>query len=210
MTATSGRMRGHRRQLLAGERAGDALDVRVHLRQVGADVAAEHRARQARRARLIGVGHGGVGMLLDLERLRPAILDRVAQAVQRADAGIAAPGEDELVDAAHADELVVDQVRRHADQRQVLAALADDLVAGGVRDQVGEPLHRHGVAIADGRIRRPRQATENAAWDNPLAGCGYLRGRFGGVKCLTCAPDAVQSNPHVYQPPQRAHRMEPM
>ena len=51
--------------------------------------------------------------------------------MQRADAGIAAPGEHELVDAAHADELVVDQVRRHADQRQALALLADHLVAGG-------------------------------------------------------------------------------
>ena len=53
-------------------------------------------------------------------------------------------------DAAHADELVVDQVRRHADQRQVLAALADDLVARGMRNEVGEAFQRHRVAVANG------------------------------------------------------------
>ena len=30
-----------------------------------------------------------------------------------------------------------------------LAALADDLVAGGERDEMGETLHRHRVAVAD-------------------------------------------------------------
>ncbi len=55
-----------------------------------------------------------------------------------------------LVDAAHADQLVVDQVRRHADQRQMLAALADDLVAGGMRNEMGEAFQRHRVAVADG------------------------------------------------------------
>ena len=188
-------MRRHGGKLLAGERAGDELDARIDLRQVDADVAAQHRQRQPRGAGLVGIGHGGVGMLLDRERLRPAVLDRIAEAVQRADAGIAAPGEHDLVDAAHADELVVDQVGRHADQRQALLLLADDLVAGGMRDQVGEPLHGHGVAIADGRFHGlgKRQKTRHGTvrW---LA-ADYLRGRFGGVKCLTCAPDAVQSNP---------------
>jgi hypothetical protein len=41
-------------------------------------------------------------------------------------------------------------IRCHADQRQVLSPLADDLVPRGVRDQMGEALHRHGVAVADG------------------------------------------------------------
>ena len=72
-------------------------DGRVDLRQVDALVAAEHREGQVGGARLVGVGHRGVAVLLELERLRPAVLDRVAQAVQRADAGIAAPGEDELL-----------------------------------------------------------------------------------------------------------------
>ena len=47
-----------------------------------------------------------------------------------------------------ADQLVVDQVRRHADERQVAAALADQLVPGRVRDQVREALQRDGVAVA--------------------------------------------------------------
>ena len=123
--------RRHGRQHLAGKGTGDGFDGRIHLRQVGADVAAEDGERQAGRARLVGIGHGGVGMLLDRQRARPAVLDGIAQAVQRADAGIAAPGEDHLLGAAHADQLVVDEVRRHADQREVAAALPDHLVAGG-------------------------------------------------------------------------------
>ena len=63
-------------ELLAGERAGDVFDVRIDLGQVAADIAAEHRKRQTRGARLIGVGHGGVRVLDDLELMRPAVLDR--------------------------------------------------------------------------------------------------------------------------------------
>ena len=33
-----------------------------------------------------------------------------------------------------------------------LAALADDLVAGGMRNEMGETLERHGIAVADGRF----------------------------------------------------------
>ena len=117
--------------------------------QLGAAIAAEHGERQARGAGLIGVGHGGVAVLLDLERPRPALLVGVAEAVQRADAGIAAPGEHHLLRRAHADQLIVDQVGRHAHQGQVLAALADGLVAGGVGDEVREALEGGGVAVAD-------------------------------------------------------------
>ncbi len=64
--------------------------------QVGADVAAHDRERQPRGAGRVAVGHPGVRVLLDLQRPRPAVLDRVAEAVQRADARVAAVGEDEL------------------------------------------------------------------------------------------------------------------
>jgi glutaconate CoA-transferase subunit A len=75
--------------------------------------------------------------------------------VQRADARIAAPGEHHLVNAAHADELVVDEVRRHPDQRQALALLADDFVAGAaglpfavMRGYTGTDLPAHTGNIA--------------------------------------------------------------
>ena len=135
-------------------------DLRIDLRQVDADVAAEHGEGQVGGAGLIGVGHRRVGMLLERQRMRPAVLDRVAHPVQRADAGIAAPGEDQLVDGAHADQLVVDQVRRHAADGQVLAALADDLMAGGEGDEVGEALHRDGIAVAEIGLDRVVQGQE--------------------------------------------------
>src|SRR5262245_25001228 len=93
-------------------------------------------------------------MLLDGDGSGPAILVGIAEAMQRADPGIADPGEDQLVGAAHADELVVDQVGRHPDQGQMPAALADDLVAGRERDEMGEALHGDGVAITDGLFHR--------------------------------------------------------
>jgi hypothetical protein len=119
------------------------------LRKVGAAVAAHDREGQPGRRGDVAVGEAGVAVLLDLQRLGPRVLDRVAEAVQRAHAGVAAPGEDELARAARPDQLVVDDVGRHPDERQPAAALARDLVARGHRDQVREALERDGVAVVD-------------------------------------------------------------
>src|SRR5712691_11722134 len=95
--------RRHGRERFAGERACDALDVGIDVRQVDPEIAAEDRARQPGRAGLVGIGHGGVGMLLDRDRHRPAVLVGVAETMQRADARIAHPRENQLLGAAHAD-----------------------------------------------------------------------------------------------------------
>ena len=141
--------RRHGRQLLAGERAGDRGDRAGVVDEIGAEVAAQHGERQSRGAGGVAVGHPGVAVLLDLQRPRPAVLDGVAEAVQRADAGVATPREDHPGDAPGADQLVVDDVRGHPHDGEVTPALADDLVAGGDRDQVGEPLQGHRVAVVD-------------------------------------------------------------
>ncbi len=86
-------------------------------------------------------------MLFDRKRLGPAILDRITQAMQRAHAGVAAPRKDEPVCDSHADQLIVDEVGSHPDEGQVLASLADDLVAGGEGNQMREALHCDRVAI---------------------------------------------------------------
>jgi hypothetical protein len=143
--------RGHRGQRLAGERAGDRGDVGGVRRQVGAGVTAQDRERQSGGAGGVPVGHAGMAVLLQPQGRRPAVRGRVAEPVQRTDARVAAPGEDQPAGAAGADHLVVDDVRRHPDQGEVATALADDLVPGRDRDQVGEPLHRHGVAVVDER-----------------------------------------------------------
>ena len=118
--------------------------------QVGARVPAQHGERQPGRAGDVAVGHARRGCAPRARSgRRPAVLHRVADAVQRTDAGVAAPREDQLRGAARTDELVVDDVRRHADQRQITAPLADDLVPGRERDQMGEALQRHGVAVVD-------------------------------------------------------------
>ena len=141
--------RRHGGQLLAGERAGDRRQRRRVLDEVGAAVAAQHGEGQAGGPGGVAVGHPGVAVLLDLQRSRPAVLDRVAEAVQRADAGVAAPREDQLAHAPGADHLVVDDVRRHPHDGEVAPALADDLLAGGDGDEVGEPFEGERVAVVD-------------------------------------------------------------
>jgi hypothetical protein len=142
--------RRHGGEPLAGERTGDMPDVAVHFRQIDPEIAAKHRKRQPGRTGLVGIGHGGVGMLLDGNRRRPAVLVGIAEPVQRANTGVPDPGEYELIGAAHADELIVNEVGRHSDQGEVPAALADDLVPRRKRDEMGEPLHSHRIAVADG------------------------------------------------------------
>jgi len=141
--------RGHRGERLAGERADDRA-YRAHRGQPGAVVAAQHGEREPGRAGHVPVRHPRVAVLLELQRDRPPVLHRVAEPVQRPDTRVAAPGEDQLARAARADELVVDQVGCHPDQRQVAPLLADQLVAGGERYQVRETLHRHRVAVMHG------------------------------------------------------------
>ena len=69
--------------------------------------------------------------------------------MQRAHTRIATPGEGQPVGASHADHLVVDQVRRHADEVQVAPALPDDLVPCREGNQVGEALQRHALAVTN-------------------------------------------------------------
>ena len=88
-----GPMRRDGGEPLAGERAVDEPDVRVHRGRSDPTIAAEERRRHVRRAGGVGVRHRRVAVLFELERPRPAALDRIAQAVQRPDAGVAAPGE---------------------------------------------------------------------------------------------------------------------
>ena len=94
--------------------------------------------------------HAEVGVLLELERRAPP-LDRAAEGVERAGAGVAGPGEDQLPGAAGGDHLVVDEIGREPAERQVAAALADDLVPRREADEVGEALDDDGVAVVDVR-----------------------------------------------------------
>src|ERR1700704_6716271 len=79
--------------------------------------------------------------------MRPAFFDGIAEAVQRADTGVPAPGELQLDGATRADHLVIDYVRSHSDQGQIAALLADDFMARCVRDQVSETFECDGIAI---------------------------------------------------------------
>ena len=101
-----------------------------------------------------------MAVLLDLERCRPALLDRVPEPVERSDARVAAPREDQPAGAAHADHLVVDEVRGQPYQGEIAPTLPDDLVARGEGNEVGEPLQGNAVAVGDEIGHRLGQARE--------------------------------------------------
>ena len=153
-----------------------------HVRLV---VAAQREEGQVGGARDVATHHAVVAVLLQLEA-RPRALRDAPDGVQAADAGVAEPREDELAGHAGADHLVVDDVRRHADERQVAAALADDLVAGGEADEVREALDGDAVAIANQRRDRIAHAGHlgggHAAILQPPAGAS--EGRQRGLELL--------------------------
>jgi hypothetical protein len=122
--------------------------------EVAARIAPHHGEREARCTRRVAVRHPRMAVLLELERPRPAVLDRVPEAVEAADPGVPAPGEHEPPHTAHPDQLVVEDVRCHADERQIGATLPEDLVTGGEGDQVGEALERDGAAVGDRSLDR--------------------------------------------------------
>ena len=95
-----------------------------------------------------------MGVLLELEgrlaRRRQRLgLDPPPDRVQAAHARVAQPRKDQLAGDARGDHLVVDDVWRHPGEREIALALADDLVSGGERDEVGEALDRHRIAVPD-------------------------------------------------------------
>ncbi len=174
-----GIQRRHRGQLLARERAGDAHDGLGDLGEACAHTAAQHPEGQPGGPGPPALGHVGVAVLAGLDEARIAVLDGVAHAVQRAHAGVAAPGEDQLAGTACADHLVVDHVGGHAHQGQVSPVLPDDLVARREGDQVREPLQGHGVAVMHiGRDRLGEPAEH---------GFGHQRalGYHGGIRAST-------------------------
>ncbi len=115
----------------------------------------------------------GVTVLLDLERVRPLILDGVAKALQRTDARIAAPRKGQFGHASGADQLVVGEVGRHPYEVQIATTLTDDLVSGRMRNEVGEAFERQRVAVVhvlgDGRFQRgDHRAYHGGIWASTL------------------------------------------
>src|SRR5271166_360132 len=74
-------------------------------------------------------------MIFDRDRARDAVLGRAPVIVAQPGADVARPGGDDGLHAAGADELIKENVGDRADERQIALVLADELVAGGERDE---------------------------------------------------------------------------
>src|SRR3954463_11446437 len=86
-------------------------------------------------------------MLFDLEKVRPAALNRVAKPVKRTHAGVAAPRKDNLRGASHSDHLIIDQVWRHADQNKLPPSLTNNFMSCREGDQMRKAFERERVPI---------------------------------------------------------------
>src|SRR5690348_2492344 len=94
---------GNRGEPLAGKRTLDEFHPWIVLRQIGTEVAAQNPEWKIGRARRVRRRHAGVAVFFDFEPLRPSTFDRVAQAMQRADARIASPREHQPARGSHPD-----------------------------------------------------------------------------------------------------------
>src|SRR5690348_12634503 len=123
--------------------------------------------------------------------------------MERADARVAAPREDQLARAAHADELIVDQVGGHADEREIALALADDLVPRGEGDEMREPLERDGAPVGDvggdrvvegEELRHLAPSSKNTVSLAPWSTISiwYSTSRSRATCCTTCRAISVE------------------
>src|SRR5688572_21979045 len=105
-------------------------------------------------------------MLHRLDSAGVLVLDGVAHAPQQTHPWVSGVGEDYLPGHAHADHLVVDDVRRHAQERQLLETLPDGLVPGSMRNEVRESLEGDGVAavkVSPDRLGKAQELRHGSA-----------------------------------------------
>ena len=129
---------------------GDRSDERVGDRQIRLEIAPQREERQVHGPGRVAGDHPEVAVLLHLQRLlRDLALDPPPDRSQTADTRVPEPRKDKLAGDTGRDHLVVDDVRREAGEGQVAAALADDLVTGRERDEMGEALDGDRIAVVD-------------------------------------------------------------
>src|SRR4029079_1881276 len=103
-------------EVLPGEWARHASIVGVDPREV-ARTSAERREWKPRGSGIVRRGQRRVAVFLERERPGPAVFHGVAQAMEGAHAGITAPGKHQLRGAASTDQLIVNEIRGHPNER---------------------------------------------------------------------------------------------
>ena len=99
-----------------------------------------------------------------------------------------------------ADQLIVDDVRRHAHERQVLALMPDDFVAGGERNQVREALEGDGVAVVDEFLDGVSKLKDGSQRSLPAVCAGLSKTKPLSLACpAELAPPWVQQRPGSWQ-----------
>jgi hypothetical protein len=74
--------------------------------------------------------------------------------MERSDARISSPGEDQLLDAPSSDQLIVEKIWSQTNRGEVLLPLPDDLLPSGEGNKMGEAFEGHCVAVM--KMRRDR------------------------------------------------------
>ena len=103
-------------------------------------------------------------VLLDLERFRPSIFDRIAKSMQGTDSGISAPGKDQFSDTPGTDQLVINQVWSHPDQGQISFSLSNNFVARREGNQMSETFQGDGIAVMNELMNCLRETGSEGFW----------------------------------------------
>src|SRR2546421_11926598 len=127
--------------------AFNKLNLLINTWHVRAKVASQREEREASCSGNVAPYHAIMGVFFKFKGSGNAFFDGTTKAMQWANAGDAQVAEHHLPRYACRHHLIIDQVRRHPNQRQVAAVLANDLMSSGKTDEGSKAFYgnRHPV-----------------------------------------------------------------
>ena len=152
----------------------------------------EIRAEQAPRRQigdpegrpLQGEGDREVRVILDRERARNASLERPTEGVGGTVLNVADPGGHDVADTAGGDQLIEADVGDRPDEGQVAAALSDQLVGGGERDEALERRPERDAGAVGHMAPHRLRHRHDLRWGQTLP-CGHSGARSGCAGSLS-------------------------
>src|SRR2546428_5861094 len=209
--------RGDKYDRIAAEGIVRAAEGRVRREDLAAEERARRDVRRAQGAREERQSDGEVAVVLDGDPPRDPLLRRAAVAVREPGGHVADPRRHDLRYAPRADELVEEDVRDRADEREVAPTLTDQLVTGTEWDRrlerathrdgrtVGHEArdrlaHGHDLGHADERYRRARCGPRYLFVGVGVGGAGNFTGGAGSVNASSWSLPRARSSMRASTP----------
>src|SRR6266700_427925 len=141
--------RGHHCHFSIPIGAFNKLNLLINTWHVRAKVASQREEREASCSGNVAPYHAIMGVFFKFKWSGNVFFDGTTKAMQWANAGVAQVAEHHLPRYACRHHLIVDQVRRHPNQRQVAAVLANDLMSSGKTDEGSKAFNSNRHPVMD-------------------------------------------------------------